>query len=202
MDGVLLNSTGIHEKAFQAVLRPFGVTFCYADYAGMRTKETISSILASHGITVCPEELDELARRKSALALSRIEGENPIAPTAKTLLQHLYGRYALALASSASQASVDAFLDGNGLREYFGSVLAGGAVRHPKPAPDIYKKAMAELEIDEEQCLVVEDAVAGVQAAKAAGAIACGVLGTSSRERLVAAGADFVIEDLQELRSL
>jgi HAD superfamily hydrolase (TIGR01509 family) len=202
MDGVLLLSSAIHEDSFMQVLRPYGVSFRYSDYAGMRTRETIEGILTTNNLVLPRDTLDELARRKSAIALERIRAENPIAPDAKVVLNDLREKYPIGLATSASAPSVRFFLEKNGLSSCFSLVITAADIRRPKPAPDIYESAISGLGIQPSGCLVVEDAVAGIRAAKSAGAVACGIPGTSPSAELIAAGADMVINELTELRSL
>lgn len=72
----------------------------------------------------------------------------------------------------------------------------GNKVRHKKPDPEIYLTAAAGLGLNARDCLVVEDALNGVQAAKAAGALCIGLLGSFSEEALKNAGADIVLKDL------
>jgi HAD superfamily hydrolase (TIGR01509 family) len=168
----------------------------------MRTKETVEAILRDNGLWAPPDEIAALARRKSELALAWIAERNPVAPAARSVLEHLAGRYSLALATSASPATVACFLERNGLRSFFGPVLTGAEVLKAKPDPEIYLRSASLLGVPPSACLVIEDAVAGVKSAKAAGSVVCALAGVSSREALRGAGADFAIDDLEELMAL
>ena len=150
-------------------------TFSYARVAGLRSFDGIRAILRENGIELPEEQMARLAAAKSRIALAHIVEENPIVPGARGVLEALYKRAKLALASSASPASVDAFLDRNNLRSLFHCVLHSGDVRNAKPSPEIFELAIRRLELGAASSLVVEDAVAGIQAAKAAGAVACGI---------------------------
>ena len=203
MDGVLLLSSGIHEAAFREVLRPFALAdFQYARYAGMRTRDAMLAIAEEHGIRVSDPEMEAMIDAKSRIALERIEQENPIAPNCGAVLAGLAGRFQLALASSASASTVKAFVDRNQLRTFFECVLSGADVREAKPSPEIYRLACQRLGLRPDECLVVEDAVSGIQAAKAAGAIACAVPGTHARDLLQSAGADCLIDRVGDLLEL
>jgi beta-phosphoglucomutase-like phosphatase (HAD superfamily) len=94
---------------------------------------------------------------------------------------------------------VNAFLDRNGLRRFFQYVVHSGDVLSAKPAPEIFELAIERLGLMPAESLVVEDAVAGIQAAKAAGAVACGIPSTCSAEELARAGADLIIDQLEDL---
>lgn len=200
MDGVLLNSSPIHAAAYQEALRGLPITnFSYARVAGMRSLDGIRAILQENGLQLPGANVAALAEAKSRIALVRILQENPIFPGAVALLEELAARTHLALASSASEAAVNAFLDTNVLRHLFRCVMHSGNVRSAKPAPEIFEAAIAGLGLRPADSLVVEDAVAGIQAAKAAGAVACGIPSTCSAADLQHAGADLIIDALEDL---
>jgi len=200
MDGVLLDSSPIHAAAYLEALGPFRIhTFQYSRLAGLRTKDGIRRILSENGITVAEERIDSLAAAKSKIALERMVRENPIAPDARAVLEALSQRHRLALASSGSAASVNAFVDGNGIRSFFECVLHSDDIANAKPSPEIFLTAFHRLGIAPEKCVVVEDAVAGIQAARAAGGVACGIPSTCAAGDLEQAGADFIIDRLEDL---
>jgi HAD superfamily hydrolase (TIGR01509 family) len=163
MDGVLTDSSPIHAWAFQETLRPYGIAVDYPRIAGMRTLDVIR-MLAPPGADAI-----RLAEGKSALALRRMREENPVIAGALDVVERLSARFPLALASSGSPESVGAFLDMNSARPLFQVVLTGSDVQAAKPAPDIYVEAARRLGFAPGECLVVEDAEAGAQAARAAG---------------------------------
>jgi len=78
-------------------------------------------------------------------------------------------RWPLALASSAHAAVIDAALVALGIRDRFSAVVSSDAVGAGKPAPDVYLEASRRLAVEPAECLVVEDSLAGVRAARAAG---------------------------------
>jgi beta-phosphoglucomutase len=200
MDGVLLNSSSIHDAAYREALAALPLrVFDYSRIAGLRTRDGILTVLAENNIVLSDEEVAALAASKSRLALECIRAQNPITPGAPQVLETLSKLRKLALASSASPETVNTFLDQNGLRPFFQCVVHSGDVVSAKPSPEIFETAARGLALSPSQCLVVEDAVAGVQAAKAAGAMACGILSTCSVTQLKDAGADFIINRLEDL---
>jgi beta-phosphoglucomutase len=203
MDGVLLLSSTIHDESYREVLKPYGIrNFVYSRFSGMRTRDCLGMILRENQIPVADFELRALAAAKSKLALARCKAENPIAPDCVRVLGALATGRGLILASSGSEASVNWFIDSNGLRPLFRGLLHGEEVIHAKPSPEIFERACALLDLPAAQCMVVEDAVAGIQAAKSAGAIACGISTTRSESDLLEAGADFIIRRLSDLLEL
>lgn len=200
MDGVLLDSSPIHDAAYQEALRGVPLReFRYPRVAGMRSADGMRVILEDSGIEFTDERIAELAAAKTRIALERILAENPVVPGAIDVLKALAARMPLALASSASERSVKAFLARNGLESIFRCALHSGDVRASKPAPDIFQLAMQRLGLAPADAMVVEDAVAGIQAAQAAGAIACGIPSTGPAGELRAAGADLLIDCLEDL---
>jgi HAD superfamily hydrolase (TIGR01509 family) len=200
MDGVLLNSSPIHAGAYQEALRGLPISnFRYSRVAGMRSSDGIRAVLKENNVHLPEEEIAALAQAKSRIALAHIAAANPIVPGAAAVLRALASRAKLALASSASEAGVNAFLDRNELRYLFLCVVHSGDVRSAKPAPEIFELAIEKLGLKPAESLVVEDAVAGIQAAKAAGAVACGIPSTCGAAELERAGADLIIDELKDL---
>jgi len=106
----------------------------------------------------------------------------------------------LAVATSADKTKMEINLHEMGLDHGEFDVLVNGLdVERKKPFPDIYELAAGKLNLKPKDCIVIEDAVNGVQAAKAAGAFCIGITSSFSVEVLQDAGADLVVDDLSEL---
>lgn len=201
LDGVLTLSSPIHAQAFADTLAGAGVdNFRYAPYAGMRTRDVVRAISRERGLDWSEGEIARLAEEKTARALALLKERNPVVPGALAALRALGGSKRLALASSASRESVAAFLDANPCR--LDAVVTGGEVKQAKPSPEIFLAAAQRLGVEPEACLVVEDAVSGVTAARAAGMLVCGIATTVSAEELRAAGALLCIDTLTDLLEL
>jgi beta-phosphoglucomutase len=200
LDGVLVHSTDCHRAAFEEVLRPFGVTdFEYTRYAGWRTQEVFEAEFRRCELPVSSEQTRDAAARKTQLARQKMVDTNPVAEDCLKVLAHLAESYELALASSGSSGTVRLFLETNDCRKFFRSVLTGDDIVHAKPDPEIYRRSFAAMDLPADDCVVVEDAVAGIDAARNAGAKAIGITGTCSAQTLLAAGAAQVIERLSVL---
>jgi beta-phosphoglucomutase len=200
MDGVLALSSPLHERAFREALKTVGVDqFHYAAVAGMRTDEALRLILAGNRIACTDEGIVSLAARKSRIARELISTENPVAPGCVPVLDSLSRHYPLALASSASKATISLFLDQNSLTGKFTCVVNGADVQRAKPAPEIYELCCRRMGLAPRECLIVEDAVTGVQAGKSAGAAVWGIPTTCAAADLRRAGADRIIRRLEDL---
>jgi beta-phosphoglucomutase len=204
LDGVLIDSAPYHRAAFEEVFRPLGIDdFDYPRYAGWRTADVVENVLRAAARTPEPELVREMAGAKSRIAREKLAAANPVAPDCLAILEELSRHYALALASSGSRQSVELFLAANCCASLFGSVLSGDDVKHAKPAPEIYERAFEALHIAPSDGLIVEDAAAGILAAKSAGAgVVVGFAGTSPAGQLLSAGADLMIQTLSELPGL
>lgn len=171
MDGVLFLSDECHAQAYTETLREVGIrSFAYPAVAGMRTDEAMQQILIANGIDPDPSLVDRLVSTKRKKAATLLEQNASIDHEGKELVLSLRSHYRLALASSASRATVDFFLARSGYGDAFEFSLDGSSVSRAKPHPDIYRLAMDKLGLDPSACLVIEDSTSGIQAALAAGA--------------------------------
>ncbi|HSX41742.1 MAG TPA: HAD family phosphatase [Candidatus Saccharimonadales bacterium] len=204
MDGVLLFSSDGHRLAYEQTLAPIGITdFSYAEVAGMRTDEAFKKIFSRINQPLSEVRLQRLVKEKRQRALAAFGDRAKLAPAGHGLINDLRQRnYRVALASSASPATVEFFLSRCGYREAFETILDGSSVKEAKPSPQIYLLAANRLAVEPAACLVVEDSQSGVAAAVAAGMRVMGVAGTEPIKRLAAAGAHQVVTDLAEISAL
>jgi 16S rRNA pseudouridine516 synthase len=113
--------------------------------------------------------VEELMRRRGEIATEFFANRVGLFSSAKTTLQQLREmKLQLAVATSSVSASARPFLDRTGIRSLFGVVVTGDEVRRGKPHPDIYLRTAKKLRVAPEACLVIEDALGGIAAAKAA----------------------------------
>jgi HAD superfamily hydrolase (TIGR01509 family) len=203
LDGVLIDSTACHRAAFKEILRPFGIAdFEYSQYAGWRTPEVIAAEFQRRGLPADGETVRAAAEGKTQLARKMLVERNPVADGSREVLEELSRNYRLALASSGSHGSVHSFLRVNRFEKFFQSILSGEDVANAKPDPEIYRKSFAALDLAPESCVVIEDAVSGIEAARRARATAIGLAGTCSAGILREAGAAHVVEHLNDLPAL
>jgi beta-phosphoglucomutase-like phosphatase (HAD superfamily) len=102
-----------------------------------------------------------------------------------------------AVGTSASRFDVDQMLSGVGLRRHFDVIVTADDVTQGKPDPEVYELAAARLGIPAEACLVFEDSLVGIVAARRAGMRAIGVTTAHSEAELRQAGAERVIADFE-----
>ena len=148
--------------------------------------------------------VEELIGRRAEIANEFFANRVGLFPCAKATLERLREmKLCLALATSSVSASARPFLERTGIRHFFNVIVTGDEIERGKPHPDIYLMTAEKLQVDIDSCLVIEDALAGIAAAKAANMRVAAIPDT----RFVDPGeytkeADYVLRDLAELPAL
>jgi beta-phosphoglucomutase len=169
LDGVIIDSADEHRRSWYRLAKEEGLPFTDEQFwatFGQRNDTIIPQLWGS----MPPERVRELADRKEAYFREFIRETAAPLPGAIELLSALKeAGYQQALASSTPIANIELISEVLGLKRYLTALVSGESVAHGKPAPDVFLKAASELNIEPSKCLVIEDAVAGVQAALAGG---------------------------------
>lgn len=177
MDGVIIDSTDTHTRAWQLYLDRHGIEQPYiADrMLGKHNSDIVLEFFAGQDLT--ETEITLHGANKEALYRELMEPvlHASLVPGVRGFIQRHAG-LPMAVASNAEQANVDFVLDLAGLRHFFRIVASGHDVARPKPAPDIYLQTAQMLGVAPADCVVFEDSVTGVAAAHAAGMRVVGVL--------------------------
>jgi beta-phosphoglucomutase len=165
---------------------------------GIGAAETFRKILRASGKRFDEALITSLVARKIQTEID-LSSKVKLFKGAAELLESLRGKVKLALASMNSHAVVDHMLNVMNLRRFFDAVLTVDEVHHSKPDPEIFLKSASQLESRPEKCVVVEDSIFGVKAAKAAkmGCIAV-LTGVFSKEELKKANPDLIVNSLKE----
>ena len=197
MDGVLVNSGWAHRQAWYDLADKEGLEmsdefFCRT--FGMQNDTIIPMLRPGIG----KQELDLLSDWKEERYRELVENRPEAAEGVLSLLHDLKAKgFRLAIGSSAPRANLDVFWRPLGLNEYVDACVTKEQVREGKPAPETFLRAAEQLSLRPQCCAVVEDAVHGVQAGKAAGMSVVAVTSTRAREELSL--ADRVVDSLAEL---
>jgi beta-phosphoglucomutase len=195
MDGVLADTIDLHYQSWQRVADEWQIPFSKEDYSqilGMKREESVDYLLRNH-IVDAGTRL-EMLRRKNDYYLELVETLNSdrLLPGVQKLLAELQAaQMRIALGSSSKNAAL--ILQKLGIDNLFEVVADGNSVPNSKPSPEVFQKAAELLGLPADECLVIEDAAAGVEAAKAAGMI---VLGVGPTDRLQQ--ADLVLDSLAD----
>jgi HAD superfamily hydrolase (TIGR01509 family) len=148
--------------------------------------------------------VEELMRRRGEIAAEFFANRVGLFPSAKATLERLREmKLRLAVATSSVAASARPFLDRTGITHFFETIITGDEMERGKPHPDIYMRASEKLAVDPEGCLVVEDALSGIAAAKAANMRVAAIPDRRFVDpREYEKRADYVVEDLSEIPAL
>lgn len=186
MDGVLTDSEPIINAAALAMFKEKGLAVRPDDFlpfVGMGEDRYIGGVAEKYSF---PLHLPAAKRRTYEIYLELVPSRLEAFPGAQTLVQACRrAGLRIAVASSADEIKIHANLEKIGLPpESWDAVVTGEQVQAKKPAPEIFLRAAELLRLAPAQCAVIEDAVNGVQAAKAAGMRCVAVAQTFSPERL------------------
>lgn len=203
MDGVLVDSEDAMAEMTVRALGQWGITPSVEDFhpfRGMGDRAYVGGVSEKYGV---PYE-ERMKTEAYRLFCENAEALVRVMPWTVPLLAELDRRgYPCSVASAADRIKVE-----SNLRcisrppEDFASCVTGADVENLKPAPDIFLRAASLAGYAPEVCLVCEDSISGIRAAKAAGMFAVGVTTSFGREELLSAGADVVVDDLIELLSV
>jgi HAD superfamily hydrolase (TIGR01509 family) len=197
LDGVLVDTGEFHYTSWIETLPRYGLAMSHEQFIatfGMNNTGVLTTLL---GRTPTPEFVAEVGGVKEAAFRAAVRGHGKLLPGVRTLLHTLQQRgVRQAVASSAPIENVDALVDETGIRPYFAAIVS--ALGKPsKPDPWVFLTAADKIGVPALRCTVVEDAVAGVEAARRAGMRCIAVTNTNPPEKLQA--AQRVVDSLEEI---
>jgi beta-phosphoglucomutase family hydrolase len=202
MDGVIVDSEPIHYLCDTKTLEDYGVAVDFDEmqrYIGVGNEAMWSDLIKRHQIKATVEELTkrqddykkELFGKDNIVAVKGIE----------SLIKKLHKKdIKIALASSSPKYFIESILKSLDLLNYFGALVSGDEVTRSKPEPDIYLKAAELIGISPMECMAIEDAAAGVIAAKAAGMYTIGYKNPNSGNQDLSP-ADLIVESIWEVEN-
>jgi len=198
MDGVLVDTGWAHRQSWYDLAEKEGFSMSdefFSSTFGMQNYQIIPMLLKRESNT---DEIERLGGWKEQRYRELVAEQLSLSEGAKTLLDDLKDNgFLLAVGSSAPRANLDLVLERVQASGYFDACVSGEEVSAGKPAPDTFLKAAEKLSLGPERCVVVEDAVQGVDAAKAAGMAVVAV--TTTRDRAALRRADTIVDSLAEL---
>jgi HAD superfamily hydrolase (TIGR01509 family) len=201
LDGLMFDSEPHSLASWEAVLAERGVTLdqlTIDSILGLRIDATARTLIDTYHL---PDTVRGLSDAKTEYQITHLRGNVPPMPGLPELLDEIDRRgLKKAVASSGIRRYVEAVLRVNGLLDRFSTIITGDQVAHGKPAPDVFLAAARALHVKPPYCLVLEDAPAGVQAAKAAG-MRCIAVPDRSVAQLDLSQADQILAALSDVRA-
>ncbi|MES2657442.1 MAG: HAD family phosphatase [Verrucomicrobiota bacterium] len=202
MDGVLVDSEPVHEKAIIALTAELGDALddeaVLYSFKGAPEKSMAARLLEMYPNQTCTAE--EIILRKIELFAGLFHHVRLIGG-AKDFVErsHAAGRKH-GLTTSASGSTQQLAFETFGFGKLFDTIVTGEDITHGKPHPEPYQLTAAKLGLATADCLVIEDSINGVLSGKAAGCRVIAITGTFPLETLIEAGADYIISSFNELR--
>lgn len=193
LDGVIVSTDGFHYRAWKAMADNEGIYFDETinnRLRGVSRMESLEIILERATKTYTAEEKEAMATAKNDIYRESLVQLTPddILPGVMDMLTTLRGM-GVKLAIGSSSKNTPVILKQIGLGDYFDAVADGNQIKNSKPDPEVFLLAAKLLGIDPAECVVVEDAYAGIDAAKAGGMKAVGVGDASKYEKADVTGA-------------
>ncbi len=205
MDGVISDTQKLHAKVESRILAEFGIVLSPEEitmrYAGVRTREFLSDLLNKQGAAY---DIEALLKEKWAAMEKAAQEEVEEIPGSVALITDLRERgIPLAVASASNLEYVRTVLQKLGVFENFQAVVTGDMVQKGKPDPESFLLAAEKLGVAPEDCLVIEDGISGMEAAKRASMCCIGLVENLNKEyptkNLVTSMKDISLSYIQSL---
>lgn len=210
-NGVIINDERIHLKAYRQLLTEKEIPLSDEEYfasLGMDDVAFVRAAYARAGKQIDDVTMREIVDREHALHREMIRADLPVSSGVVAFIKQAARQYELAIVSMAELSEIEHVLELANLNGLFSVIVTAAPNRKHKPAPDCYRDALEllnekrradrKLPLLATECLVVEDAPPGVQAARGAGMPVVGVTTTVDAEALRLAGAAIVTPNLSD----
>jgi HAD superfamily hydrolase (TIGR01509 family) len=170
MDGTLIDSEPLHLLAYQRLLEPFQISWTEHDnheFLGRTDLDVCRAMVSKFNLALSARQLverkEEILRELLSVSAEPRQGVLALLQQAKAL------RIPIGLASSATMATIEFTVAALHIRSYFATLTSGEEVERGKPDPSVFLLCSSRLQVAPADCLVVEDTLNGIKAAKAAG---------------------------------
>lgn len=200
-DGTLADSMKTMVAAFQKALGQVG---CFVSdrfierRIGIGARNTFGDALKTAELPFSDELIDELVEQKIEAQIE-LAGGVKLFEGAASLLDYLHNRMEIALASMNNRKVLDVMVDKSRVRRYFEVIVTADEILKPKPDPEIFLSCAEMLNCPPEKCVVVEDSIFGVKAAKEANMKCIAITtGAYNKEELEKESPDLIVDSLRE----
>ncbi len=201
MDGVIINSEPLHQKAYQMMFKEFNLKVSdvlYSSFTGMATLPICKKLCGKFSLSISPNHLVQ-SKRKYFKHLFENGHEFKLISGVLELIKHYkQNGLTLVLASSASMANINMIFKKFNLDQYFKAKISGAELKASKPFPEIFEKAAKLTGYSKKDCMVIEDATNGIIAAKSAGLFCVAFDGGHSKNQDYSK-ADLVINEFEKI---
>ena len=198
MDGVLVDNAEFHIRAFDIFQRRYGINKPFTvDLFGRTNKAILEKLMpetvADKGWHTLSQEKEEIYRNEFREQLKPVEGLLDLLAACKA------EGIKCAIGSSACKENIEFIIGLFGLSDYIDAWCCEDDVTFGKPDPEVYLKSIAKIGLSPEECVVFEDATAGITAGNRAGCKVVALTTSNPRERLENTEADLIIDDFRDI---
>lgn len=170
LDGLLIDSEKISYQVFQKLIEPYegflDIDTYVKKYTGHSYKQNLENLIKTYALPLSIEEADQIAQ---PIAEKLLQQGVPLKSGVKELLEYLKtNSYSIVLATSSNRTRAQELLSNHEILDYFEDAVYGPEIKRGKPYPDIFLKAAQKAEALPENCLILEDSEAGIQAGASA----------------------------------
>ena len=208
-DGVIVDTEPIHLRAFKKILRNEGIelddALYYSKYLAYDDKTFFRQSMIDFGITKTGSEIDDLVKKKSEIIEDLLEDDLELFPGVLQFIQKSAKNYQLAIGSGALRKEIEFILEKFKINDIFRLIVSANEVQKCKPDPEVYLKVLELLNKSDQsnfitpgECLVIEDSVYGIRAAKKAGMVCAAITNSYEKDKLD--DADIVLDNILELK--
>lgn len=206
-DGVIADTEPVHYAAFRNVLSEEGYILSedeyYGKYLAYDDKTLFREYFSNNKVKLSNEDLERLLVRKSHLYDDLVKDEMRIFPGVDLFLENIYNKFRIAIGSGALKKEIVHALEILRINKYFELIISADDVERSKPDPEVYNKVLDSLNIGGRdsikavECVVIEDSIYGIEAAKNAG-MKCIAL-TNSYSPIHLKNADLIVYSMEEI---
>ena len=206
-NGVIIDDEPIHMGLIQDLVKPDGITITkeqyYDNYLAYDDLHCFQQIYKDAHKSLKSEQLNKLVAKKASQYEEAIKDRLILFPKAVEVVKSFYNLFPLAIASGALRSEIEIVLKKSGLLDCFSVIISADDTTCGKPHPEPYLLALEalnktlEIPLKAEECLVIEDAINGIEAAQKAGMKCIAVAHSYHAEALKK--ADLVIKNIEEL---
>ncbi|MGZ5253082.1 MAG: HAD family hydrolase [Flavitalea sp.] len=197
MDGTLIESTEADYIAWKMLFAEYRIDLSFDKYYPLLGKKSIDVISSQLHLT--GDEVNYALAKKLFYYKEYVEQHGVLAvPHALRLVEYCSKHFIIGLATSSREEKMKMMMEQQGLINYFNAIVTGGEVHHGKPSPDIFLLAAKKLNVDPLKCIVFEDTISGILAAKNAGMKCIAITTTHKRHELK--DADLIVDSYTEFK--
>ncbi len=211
-DGVIADTEHLHFEAFRNVLNlqkhDLAENEYYSQYLAYDDKTFFSKYYENNNLELDKELLTRLLKYKSEEFDSLIKDNIRIYPGVVDFIEQLSGKYELAIGSGALKKEIVRILEVINVAHIFKIIIAADEISNCKPNPEVYNTVLARLnntkdnKISADECVVIEDSIYGIQAAKSAGMKCIAVTNSYPAEKLKEADlvvGSYLVSDIEQI---